>query len=532
MARYGFTITVDTGQMPSSQVDFVWLATIADFPVAAVDGGAQSILNGGGNLRCYTDDTKVTQLPIEVVTFVTGGTPDIQLWGLSSTLNVASTVYIEADTVATAQPSVGAGFGRNAVWVNYSGVWHLEEDPSGGSPQIIDSTGNGNDGTSIGSMVTGDLVAANIGDGLSFDGVLQNIDCGSGVVPTGTTAFTVSAWLKMSGGGTKVAIGNASADFWFGINGGKATFSPSGTVASTTNVNDGVYHHISGQKTGTASSIRVDGVNEATGSAGASTPGVGVTALGEFGTIGFNFPGDIDEARISLNSISDDYVTSEHNNQSSSAFWSVGAWIDQDASSGISIAVTLGAIEYNSNDTIVGLAGNVDITATLGSISYSSNDTTIGITGSVDVIATLGAIDYSSNDASIQISGETNVTATLGAIEYSSNDTAISLFGNVDVVATLGAINYNSNDVSISLAGGVNVNATLGAIDYTSNDTVIGLQGQVTLIATLGTISYDSNNAIVQIGTGQIIGNVTAGFADNLYSAGFKPSSITVNFKT
>jgi hypothetical protein len=176
--------------------------------------------------------------------------------------------------------------------------------------------------------------------------------------------------------------------------------------------------------------------------------------------------------------------------------------------SGISIAATLGAIEYNSNDTVIGLTGNVDIAATLGAINYSSNDT------------------------SIQVSGDVNVIATLGTISYASNDTAISLFGNIDVTATLGTIDYNSNDANISLLGGINVNATLGAIDYTSNNTAITLQGQTALTTTLGAISYDSNSVIVQVGTGQVIGNVTAGFADNLYSAGFKPSEITVNFKT
>ena len=183
------------------------------------------------------------------------------------------------------------------------------------------------------------------------------------------------------------------------------------------------------------------------------------------------------------------------------------AWVNL-GGSGTSITATLGTIEYNSNDTVIGLAGNIDITATLGSINYSSNDT------------------------SIQVSGDVSVIATLGNISYASNDAAISLFGNIDVTATLGTIDYNSNDANISLLGGINVNATLGAIDYTSNNTAITLQGQTALTTTLGAISYDSNSVIVQVGTGQVIGNVTAGFADNLYSAGFKPSEITVNFKT
>lgn len=208
----------------------------------------------------------------------------------------------------------------------------------------------------------------------------------------------------------------------------------------------------------------------------------------------------------------------------------IGALLE--ASGGISLTATLGTIEYNSNDSVVSLAGSVDVTATLGTISYSSSDATISLTGSVDVIATLGVINYASNDSIIQVSGAVNVSATLGAINYTSNDTSISLFGNVDIVATLGTINYNSNDVSISLAGGVNVNATLGAIDYTSSDTTILLQGQVLVLATLGAITYDSYNVNIQVGSGQFIGTVTAGFANDIYSAGFKPSEITVNFKS
>ena len=65
MSRYGCTVTVQAGQMPSAQSNFVWLLTEDNFPAAAIDGGTTSILNGGGNLRCYTDDTKSTQLPID-----------------------------------------------------------------------------------------------------------------------------------------------------------------------------------------------------------------------------------------------------------------------------------------------------------------------------------------------------------------------------------------------------------------------------------------------------------------------------------
>lgn len=209
---------------------------------------------------------------------------------------------------------------------------------------------------------------------------------------------------------------------------------------------------------------------------------------------------------------------------------SIGAFIQ--VAGGVSITATLGTIEYSSNNTVVNLSGVIDVNTTLGAINYTSNDSVVSLSGDVGITATLGAISYSSNDTSIQISGETILTATLGAIEYSSNNTVVNLIGNVDLIATLGAINYSSNDAVVSLSGGIAVNTTLGTIDYTSNDATITLQGQVSIAATLGAITYGSNNALVNVGTGQFIGTVTAGFADDIYVAGFKQSEITVNFKS
>ncbi len=159
----------------------------------------------------------------------------------------------------------------------------------------------------------------------------------------------------------------------------------------------------------------------------------------------------------------------------------IGAFLE--ASSGISIAVTLGTIDYTSQSAVVALTGSVDITTTLGTISYSSQNATVSLAGDIDVTATLGTIDYSSNNTTVSITSETIVNTTLGTIDYTSQNTTVVLSGLIDVTTTLGAIVYNSYPVT------------------------------------------------VQIGEGQAIGNVTAGFADDIYTAGFKPDTITVSFK-
>ena len=149
MSAYGVTLAVNSGQIPSAQGDFVWLFTQQNFIDAnnedAINGSANSILNGGGNLRCYTDDTKTTQLPIEIVTFVTGVFPQVQVWGLSPSLDTASTVYVEADDTEITQPPVTDTYGRNAVWKDFEAVIHASETGTDGV--FVDSTGNNYDTT-------------------------------------------------------------------------------------------------------------------------------------------------------------------------------------------------------------------------------------------------------------------------------------------------------------------------------------------------------------------------------------------------
>jgi hypothetical protein len=58
-----------------------------------------------------------------------------------------------------------------AIWSNgYTGVWHLDESPSGIANEIQDSTSNNNDGYTRGSMNGQDSVTAKVGYGLELDG--------------------------------------------------------------------------------------------------------------------------------------------------------------------------------------------------------------------------------------------------------------------------------------------------------------------------------------------------------------------------
>ncbi|UCH32324.1 MAG: DUF2341 domain-containing protein, partial [Candidatus Bathyarchaeota archaeon] len=82
------------------------------------------------------------------------------------------------------------------VWnTSFKAIWHLDEDPSGGAPQMKDSTQNNNNGTSYGSMTTGDQVIGRIDGSLDFDGSDDYIQTTSNELQT-LDNFTLSVWFK------------------------------------------------------------------------------------------------------------------------------------------------------------------------------------------------------------------------------------------------------------------------------------------------------------------------------------------------
>ena len=82
----------------------------------------------------------------------------------------------------------------NGVWdSHYINVFHLSEDPSGGSPQFIDKTSTSNDGVNQ-NLDAGDLQKGPIGNAIDFDGVDESIQLESSFDPP--QAGTVEMWVN------------------------------------------------------------------------------------------------------------------------------------------------------------------------------------------------------------------------------------------------------------------------------------------------------------------------------------------------
>ncbi len=317
-------------------------ATLTDYP-AYVDLSRLGITTQAeaDSVRVYAESSKTTEWAREIVSATE---MHVKVPSLTSTVKI----FVDWDGVS-ADYGVTATYGRNNVWTGYTSVYHLQEDPSGSAPQMIDSTGN-YDGTSSGSMTSGDSVAGKLnGNALDFDGSNDAITMATHVP---STAITFSSWVKATTYPASNSLGgvNMYADNTANKAFGQNIYMPSGVATmrhtertsgtkyyywnSPASASTGTWVHYVTTQTGIAATPAMykDGVSQTVTSesaVGTPTRDTALSAIGRYGgyTGGFFFDADIDEVRRATTALSSDWVDTEYNNQSDeSGFW--GTWTD------------------------------------------------------------------------------------------------------------------------------------------------------------------------------------------------------------
>jgi len=117
----------------------------------------------------------------------------VRLPSISSASDTTFYIYYDNPAAADAQNPTG-------VWdTNFKMVLHMNQDPSGAAPQLLDSTINDADATTAGAMTSADLVDGKVGKAINFDGIDDKA-----TVPDAKTSFTGSltleAWIYMDVG--------------------------------------------------------------------------------------------------------------------------------------------------------------------------------------------------------------------------------------------------------------------------------------------------------------------------------------------
>jgi hypothetical protein len=96
--------------------------------------------------------------------------------------------------------------GRNVVWSDYAGVYHVGGDPSA---TLVDSSGSGLDMTTGGSMVSGDSTFGKLGNAVEFNGLDQYGQVTTSPFSSGTS-LTVQGWINRNSTGRVDAIADVT----------------------------------------------------------------------------------------------------------------------------------------------------------------------------------------------------------------------------------------------------------------------------------------------------------------------------------
>jgi regulation of enolase protein 1 (concanavalin A-like superfamily) len=250
----------------------------------------------------------------------------------------------------------------------YSGLkswWRLNE--SSGTT-ASDSSGYQRTGAVSGAA----WITGKDGNALQFDGVNDTVLAGNAAALTGTTDFTLGAWVKVNSGsalGTVIQQREPGGSGYLGeymlnVNAnGTVNFFVYGTsgyqfdLTTTTTVNDGQWHYLSGVRSATTGYLYIDGVQAATASGTIQSLNALAVSIGyDYRDTNKHFTGLIDDVRIYSRALSSTEVFTIYDPLALPA-----GWTKQDIGSvGVAGSATHSAGSYTLNGSGADIWGTAD----------------------------------------------------------------------------------------------------------------------------------------------------------------------------
>ena len=330
---YYSPITINSGQVPSTQTNFPVLVSITDARFKTVANGGHVRNANGNDIRPYTDSACGTAITGYEKVFYDGTTGTLEMWVKVGSLSSSTTPFV----LAYGDANLTTDNSRTSTWSNgFAAVYHLK---NGTTLSAADSLGSFN-GTITGTV---NAVTGKIDGGAGLNGNTANrIDA---TQPVTTMPLTLSAWFNAPSVtveqclvGISDRVGPTQAIGCFleldGVSGVQAITADStnwvwsrksGATANTWMLAHGVF------ASATSRTVYLNGVagTPETTSRNATnfdtlTLGVLRNAFGG-GTNANPLNGSLDEVRVSSVARSADWITTEYNNQSApSTFETLG----------------------------------------------------------------------------------------------------------------------------------------------------------------------------------------------------------------
>ncbi len=376
-------------------------------------------------------------------TFVTSSAVNITVWnsdpaadadGDGFTTGLETTLGTDPYNATSQPPAIYAGL---RAW------WKLDET-SGTTAD--DSTGRAQDGAVSGGATWG---PGNVGGALTFDGVDDGVLVGNSASLTGTTDFTLGAWVKVNPGAASAGCVIQQREGGSGTNGEyMLVVNAAGTVnffvynaayqfniTTTATINDGQWHYLTALRSGTNGFVYFDGVQVGTGSGTAKSLGAFAVAIGyDYRDTTARFKGSIDDVRIYSRALSAAEIDSLAPNRAP-AFTSnpvvKPAAAEDAAYTGSTLASS--AIDPDYGDTLtftkvsgpawLSVATNGALSGTPANADVGTNSFTVRVAdnGGLNVTTTLNIDVANTNDAPVFTSNPiTKPGATIG-VSYSAS---------------------------------------------------------------------------------------------------------------
>jgi len=442
--RKKLTLNSDAYVSGSSDLtNFPVLLSITDTDLIRTGSGGDKLKSSTANDIAFTDATDGDQVNTNEYGYqiesYNASTGELKVWVVIRSLkhNSNNEVYFYfGSTSPGTHPTASATWGTD-----YKAVYHFNETTySTSANAIIDGTGSYN--ATLTSNAN-NLTTGYIGNAYSFDGTTNKYIQTSSYVPTPNSAFTLSAWVKITNpsNNQKIATNQypydgthgslAGRGFKMGVDGSKPEAEVTGQrVNSGSSLNANQWYYIQTVFTGNTLYNYVDGVLHSSGWGGSPTVDgfklrIGV---GE-GLDGYSFNGIIDEVRVIGVAKSADWLATEYNNQRYPGHGGNGTGL----SGGYPFIYAYGDLEtVNTPPVVVS-----DINAATNTIAENSTiGTIVGITASASFDGG-STVTYSLSD---DAGGRFSINSSTGVVKVATSnfDYETNSSHNITIVATDG----------------------------------------------------------------------------------------------
>lgn len=312
-------ISINSGQVPSTQTDFPVLVSQIDNRFKTIGNGGHVNNSSGFDIRPYSDTGLTTALTYELERY-NASTGEVIMWVKVASLSSSTTpIYLGyGDTSISTDGSSGSGTFSN----NFVSVWHLKD---GSTLSLSDSGPNNKTLTNVNSVSAGTGQIDGCESQLSASN--QYLTNNAGNAPG--TALTLSAWVKATSfpnayNATIALTGGTKAAEILVKSTGKLTCFVSattdkvydGTGSNTLSTGTWYLLHMTYDSTnGLIGYVNAGSDGTATANGNASTS-PSVVGIGEdIQTAGRRWNGSLDEVRTASVARSANWITTEYNNQ-------------------------------------------------------------------------------------------------------------------------------------------------------------------------------------------------------------------------